>query len=1394
MTTCTLPSVLSDYVDDLTSAIEERAQDDTLEGIDSSSYETSLDELNSYKEAIKNNDRDYIVAHGNLNEAKAFRSELATRSFLNTLNNTFFFGKKGGPPKFRGTFINADVVDGGVKINFRHSNGNKDHFTFSLTGGGRSTNKGNDFINIENFGSFLDDYHLTQERQLPLSLLLGSEPNIDFKLDKEALEDSYIHGNVEHMKTMLKKLHVMGGEKADDSELEGYLDLIERMKPEFFDKLKLYVQDEAEKSAGVVTPSRIDIKIKGDPISIGNQQSEASIYMEEVAHSMTASALNSKTPEAAKIKRQLDYLIELGRDQLSWESFLPDPKDSIDAVREKAFAKKLYDYIFKSENYDYEFLAKGIVQPAVVKALSTVMVVDKKENLSLLERLQAIFSSIMDVLTGNVSLKNKNGNVHDALVTLAYDLGTINSRKSQKLLSQPSFIGRVLDIVINDPDRYISDKLHEISQKAIGEVSKSKYTDPPKTLYGRTVGVAKALSLSLVNPNYTKVMGAIATAWGLKPDGMVREIVSGLFESGPAQQVAEFLVLQAGYIDKARNEQIGLNRDNILSSFKEPPTKEEEEALTIVFADTDLNALVGKQSAATKAGILKNTVFDNSTIRELLSDEVALDKHIKNAKRALKEADSTHYNWHSNQAVGLGIYMAKHQGSPSQNKNSHNIAIGQGSSHKKAPNKKVMEAIDELATLQAIKNTDMVSRLNAAELMKKDWQAVQKISDILDGFKKNSAETVFKKSKTNQIKGYTREIFDSSIQMEVGLLSDRQSMEDQGYTFKGNLPTRVGDRSRKKMALYVTDSLSRPERLRGGVRLNQIRSKGTTVTQSQYIEGKEFSSKVIRERAIRDINEIEKVAIADAKSMEAGTYDFKDAMFGVTPVTSDSGKVVDYTYMMDKKTKKELLKQDTRISEVMAKSFGSLVDKDLSAQHNAKVLDTIKDEMEKNWEKGSKGKDGLTDYTLIGPKVASEEMRNLYNMLPREFQTYITAREDKTMAVPTSLRNMYFGYTQLSIMDFPGLKKVTPKVLEKYIKFAESMWMELSQIAKTNILMKMPTVTISNFLSNSLYLLMKGYDPYQVLKLQVDSFKEIKSYNKKTKRKQELLNLKRELVVGLNRENIPARRKEEIANQLVKVTGELVSVEKGIKGSRIDELIQLGLDQTVEDINTSGTGDNTKIGDFFDKRLEKLPSVARTGIDYLFLTKRTAPYKVVNEFLEITDLMARDIQNTMEQRTEEQQARGDKALPRWWLDKQEKGYSRKKALSVTEKAAFLKEAKSKRQYDLVQDYINYPQPSSSFEEYLNKINILMFTKYVKRIQRIIGKSASEGLIKTIAVLTLAGSVLGVPTIHDQSFLAKEWYSESLGQGNVFPIYAPTDTIMNVLTPSLLKASTRDFGY
>jgi len=1388
MAICTNPQVFSDTIKRWIREYEKMAQDDTLEGIDSTPISETLERLYAYRTAIRNKDYEFIRAQGfTINDRKE-QSKLATAAFLDTFGPTFTFRKGTSSKSNNGLFQKAEFVDGGIRIYYTDQGKSKYH-TFSLTTDERSTNLGNSFINVPGFRDFLDNLSIAQQNKLSLEIVLGNSVGPDFKLKDEDIQESYIHGNIQSMKDMLKKLHILGGEKADDAELAGFMDLLDKMKPKFFNDLKLFVQDKAEASRGLVRPTRIDIKIKGDPISIGNQQSEASIYLEEVLHSMTMGAINAKTIKSSQLVRRLDKLVELGRKQLKPEDFLPAPEDSIDPEKEQQFAEELYNYIFNNKNTRYEFLAKGIAQPVVAKALSKVKVVEGSEKKTLLTRLYDLWGFVQDILTGEVVNKNRNQTVDDALVQLAFELGEINTKASRRAMDKPSYWSRVYDLLLNDSDRFLSNQLQKLSAVTVGKLSKKEFEAMPEDTYGRVKYAGNVIAMSLVNPTYTKVMGALASSYGIKPDGTIREIVSGLFQTGPVQKAAEFLVLQAGYIDKFRNEQIGLTRDSVLYKFKEAPTRAEEEAMTEVLADTALASLFGKTTAAFDAGLVKNRIYDNATLRKILTDDEALDKFIVEAKRALKDLDPKHYNWHSNQAVGLGIYLAKHQGTPEQNHNAQNIAEGVHSSHTKRAKPEVVKAIEELATLTAIKNTNRAPREMVADLMKKDYEAVQHVADVIEGFRKNSIETVFKDNQRNMIMGYTREVFDDSILIEVAPLSEQKAMEAQGFKMKARLAPKVGDTQSEPMALYITDSASRPDRLRGGVRLNQMRAKGTTITEAKYKEGEGFSNSMIREMAQRDINKIQREAQARIKKMEEGEYDFTDTVFGLMPLLNEQGKVVDYRYMMDKNTKKELLKQETRISEVMGKSFGTLIDKDMTAKHNSEVLKALKADMYENWEKGTKGKDGLTDFTLVGPNVSDPEMRKLYYMLPKEFQQFVQAREDKTLAVRTELKNLYFGYSQLSLTDFPMLKKFTPEVIIRGIKILETVWMEFVQIAKTNILMKMPTVTLSNFFSNVIYLAMKGYNPVEIMTMQVDSFRTIKAYNKNLRRKQELLNREREIKVALGRKVLSDRRKKELKLELKKAKGELIALENSITSSRVHELIQMGLDQSVEDLAANVVRDTNRISTFFDEKLENLPSVARTGVDYLFLTKRTVPYQVVNEFLEITDLMSRDIQNTLEQRSEKRQVEGQELLPNWWLEDKPVGYKPQQRLTGDERVEFLRQAEQVRKYELVEDYINYALPSSQFEEYLNKVGILMFTKYVKRIQRIIAKTGTRGPIKSLIALTGVSLLGGLPTIHDQSFLAKEWYTDSIGPGNVFPVYSPIDTFMNVITPSLLKSST-----
>ena len=148
---------------------------------------------------------------------------------------------------------------------------------------------------------------------------------------------------------------------------------------------------------------------------------------------------------------------------------------------------------------------------------------------------------------------------------------------------------------------------------------------------------------------------------------------------------------------------------------------------------------------------------------------------------------------------------------------------------------------------------------------------------------------------------------------------------------------------------------------------------------------------------------------------------------------------------------------------------------------------------------------------------------------------------------------------------------------------------------------------------------------------------------------------------------------------------------------------------------------------------------------------------------------------------------GRKKLPKWWIEKHGD-----KKLDRSGKILFKKEAEKIRHYEILENYINYNIPSSSFEEYLNRIGAIMFTKYTKRIQKIIARSAWKHPMKTLTIL-LGESYLGdIETIQDQSLLTRSWYNFGYGPGDVLPFHSPAEQLLNVLTPALVKSETLRF--
>lgn len=1194
-----------------------------------------------------------------------------------------------------------------------------------------------------------------------------AEGKIDWK--KFTKIPDYKHGSVTDMLAMMDMLHELGGNKESEEHYQYLRGLIGKMKPEFFNKMQMYVQENADKSAGILKTGKLGklgVVVSKMPYEYANQQSEATIYAHEVVHSMIEYAMESQEPEAVNMRRELNHLMDQAVKHTRWQDFLPDAKDSIDAKAEEKAAKKMFDYVFSSEHSKHEFVAHVLTNPLVMKHMKKVKVRDKKGQRTLLEKIGEFFATVLDFVMGKYQFKDYNSNVYDQTLKLSMRLGEINDRAVKKAKNK-----NMLEVAfekLNDIDELAGEALDGVINKWI--VSEGSMSPRPEGGVALLKWRMEAMAKMLTNPTYQKYGKLVLSSIGLKPWGMLQNTLSDFGNADMLEQNVHWMGLAASGIDAARMSIIGAVKKAVYDRFKEQPTAEEERAMTRALLDTDVASIFGK-------GGYKQI----ADVRKLLEDDEYLGKQIRRAKHRLKELDKDNANWHINQASGLGYYMATHKANIAQNLNAVNIARGLLSDTYKKPTKELIDAIDEVATLVALEHTGRREKRLTADVMKRSSDGVKNILRMHQNFNTEAKKTLFDGSTTHMVKGYSKEVFDDQRSLEVAPISEKAEMEKRGYKLVTTLDKTDQDTYTGDVGLYLSTSFSVSEYQQQAVRLTALSGKGTKI--KDVIAATE--SELAKEKAdlIKVKLDIERRKIV--KAMYAGEYDVTQVESGMAPVMDVDGNVTDYRYMINKENKEELLNQDVTVAEVLGRSYGHSIDKAQSLEHNDKVLDIILADMKENFTPGSKLGNNGVEYVMIGPKVYDKKMRELYQLLPAKFQEAIHARADKQIAVRADLLLAYFGFRQLSLANaLPGL---TPTVLKTVIRIAEAIWSEMVKIYKTNILMKMPAVIIGNLISNILYGITTVTGPKEIISLYKDSFRDVREYVRKHR---ELSLLKVQKNTGGRIANIEARIK---------------LLEKQLAGNPVHELMQLGLYTAIqEDVETAELRNANKVKRKIDSFIKPLPGVIKTPLQWAYLSEETAYYKMMQEALQISDLIARDVQNRKMKIKEAKILSGERRLPKemknalvdyamahdkkFIKDKGVVDFLNDNNATIKELPLFLKDhkraiaklAESARHYALLEMFINYNKPTSSTEEYLNRMGIILFAKFTKRIQKIIGQTARQHPLKSLLMILSQSYMYDLDNIQKQAFFVKDL--------SVL-LHTPKDVAVSLVTPAIFKEST-----
>ena len=1188
--------------------------------------------------------------------------------------------------------------------------------------------------------------------------ILGSKKSSTKKANRSKFNriENTVHGNVEKMQELLEEIHVLGGSKESREHVDYLKGLIGQMNPKFLKQVKTYIDTNAKESGGVMASDGIEISIsKADKLA-GNQQSEAEIYAHEVVHSYVTFAVDAAKAgnrEAYKLYREIEYLVGLARKHIKVEDLMPEV--SIDKEVELENAKAMYEYIFNSEHAEEEFISHILTNPLVMKKAKEIAIKEEKGK-SLWQKVKDLFETLINVAAGNFDFSDRKKNVYEATRDLTFRLAEYNIKTIREAKAKESLLDRATE-QLNGVDGALADKMEEFYEKYM---PKGVVGPKPEDATGKAKWYAEALGKMALNPVYRSQLSKWATAYGLPPEGSIQTMMRDFFEQDDLSKAVDWISLASDRVDGMKMNLISAVKDSIVSGFKEPLDKVSRKALTRVVMDTDLESIY---NAKDKQGKRK---YSHADIRKILSDEAELDRRISRVKNSLKELDEKRYFWHVNQAVGLGWYLATGEAHIAQNMNAMNIARGLLSEEYKSPNKELVQLIDEVATLTALKYTKEEDKKKVAELMKADWRGVLNVVSIAKDLKDDARKSVFSEGTTHIIKGYTKEVFDDRITMEIALTSEKADMEKRGFKLVKVLEKHPGDTTSGEFGMYVSDMFSTSEWYRTATRLTKMGSKGTGLKELMYASEDDYAG--LKHKTAKTKLDTERVKAVS--KMLKGEIDIKEMPHGLVPILNEDGAVVDYRYMMNKEDKEKLLGMSTDIAEVAGRTKAHIFDKFESEKHNKKLLDIIEADAKENYINGFTIGKNDKEYVVIKDKSTDPKIQELWNMLPKSFKTAAMNNSYKGIAVRRDLLNNYFGYRHVSFADFPGLKLITPQIIKNVIRVAETLWAEFIKISKVDILIKMPFVIVGNILSNFMYAVMTGTNPVELVRMYMDSTRDVRSYLKK------------------HRELVELRVARDSGNIAKKDIGKIAQLERELANNPIHELYELGVYQAiVEDISKDEFTSTNKLKQWYKDKTEKVPQILKDGANWVYLTEETQYYKFMSEVLQMSDLVARDVENRKLKVINDNQKTGKKKLPKWFLD-EFPGEVRRK-LTGKELKAFEDKAKAMRLDTVLNAFVNYNKPSGAIEEYLNRMGLVMFTKYAKRIQRVIGTTAWRYPIKSMAVLLGQEFLLDVETIQDQSIFTRSWYNMGLSEGDLIPGKPLWEYFMEVFTPPILQSST-----
>lgn len=1091
--------------------------------------------------------------------------------------------------------------------------------------------------------------------------------------------------------------------------------IVEKLHGPFEAFKKLIEENQAISPADVFTKAKDTgvAPFASEALAAGFTLSDQEAYVLEQVEVTVQAALDGNEGQTSVAYGELSRLYNETRKRLKDTAKNPDEQALFDFVfKIEAGANKRSDYLSR-------FASLGLAHQGFNKMLQVDTEVDTRTlgtMKTIGDKLQFIFNKMLTFFNGKLTHTYDGQKADEKLTALVDQLVGIEAKKRR------TFIARQAR---KDPMESVDSKVRDWAEKAknkIGDVAESDYFQKHSNAFVKAAGSLTATVAKDRVEFLLEAMNQFRDKNWNERQGILAGVLTGV-RGLPAN--FQKLLRATKSNEKARKDIItGIGKAVMKSfvnegaNFKDNPA--DSAAVSAVFLRTDMAALLGNYTL----GEMKN----------LMDDKSYLASEIASLEQQLGQFNS-YANFYTKASKDLALYMAQGEvRGQHMLMNAHSIARMHGTPNAGKLNtaqlKTAEEVIDQLVSLYALQYTKQshvmkASRIFGEELARTDkGNGVEMVLEMYQKLKNDSRDRLFQGSEALMMKGYTPEIYNPNIDVRVVNDEEGKVLEDLGYAKGWAVEKDPKDADQEQKTMYVMRDGGLSPWLSGIFSLTGMKAKGTREFEGGGQSHQQFLQ--MKHQAVQQMFQPDP------------TYDPRTVgQTYAAPTLNANGDVVGHRYLMQDKTKDNVLERDNRFDKLIGTMAGSIVDKQTSVVQNAEAVKALKTQYDTDYAENSKS------YVNVGPNSKDPDLRELYRLMPNTTKEEIKAVWGKEgMMVRVDLLDINFGYRKLSAADLfekndrnkaeEFLVQLVEGALERYATVAnykralrgeklldaeryrkrammvvrknERIWQAVVQEMKDIIVVKTGTVMVGNILSNLSLLFMNGVSLGDIVKHHRVGMKAAMSYQKDHA---ELMQLQ----ANLDTKNTQGKEAEMRAR--------VVQLEDHIARNPVKGLIDAGLMPTIvedvsqdEDLYSYKSRFVRKTEQYTNKLNPRIRDLGRT----IYMAHDTKLYKGLSHVTQLSDFVAR---YTLYQHLTTKN-------------------------NPMESEAAIQEASDA--------FVNYDIPMHRGIQYLDDMGIMPFTKYFMRIQKPLMKLVREHPTRVLGTVLFNNYFDLMPMVTDAAWI------------------------------------------